>query len=147
MAQPARQVARTFPGTSSEIARARHLAGAWLDAWGLGDDRPGLELVVDELLSNAVRHGAGTVELHLAVDQSKVRLHVSDEGGGRPHIRPVERSGPNIGGWGLRMVDQLVDTWGADVEPGRTVVWVEHPHRWSRTPDAGQPPLAPPVDV
>jgi anti-sigma regulatory factor (Ser/Thr protein kinase) len=128
MASLRRQVSQTFAHTPREIARARHLVGAHLDEWGLGDVRGELELVVGELLTNAVRHGAGTIRLHLSTDDTTIHLDVSDEGGGQPHLRPVERNGGNIGGWGLRMVDQLVDAWGTDVHPGRTVVWVERSH-------------------
>jgi serine/threonine-protein kinase RsbW len=98
-----------------------------LDTWDVRDDaREVLVLVVGELVSNAVRHGRGTVELYVNTSATVLRIEVSDQGGGQPRIRPVEHSGPRAGGWGLRLVDQLVDMWGTTVQPGRTVVWVQH---------------------
>jgi hypothetical protein len=61
----------------------------------------------------------------MAVRPGQVRAAVHDRGGGRPAVRPAQRTGPDIGGWGLRMVDEVVDAWGSDVRDGRTVVWVE----------------------
>lgn len=84
-----------------------------------------LELVVGELVANAVRYGTGPMEVAMAAHSGRVRVEVHDRGGGRPVLRAVEPTGRAIGGWGLRMVDQLVDAWGSDVSDGRTVVWVE----------------------
>jgi hypothetical protein len=64
----------------------------------------------------------------MAVLPDRVRLEVHDHGGGRPTVRPIHPAGPNIAGWGLRIVDQLVDVWGTDVRPDRTIAWIEHVH-------------------
>lgn len=122
----ARQLAQTFGRAPSEVRRARHLMTAWLEAWeSAPEDRSALELVVAELVTNAICHGLGSVELYVYASDTVVRVEVCDQGGGRPRVRPVERSGPRLGGWGLRLVDQLTDTWGTWVRPGRTVVWAQ----------------------
>jgi hypothetical protein len=40
-------------------------------------------------------------------------------------VRPVERVDSALGGWGLRLVDEVVEGWGSHVSEGHTVVWVE----------------------
>jgi anti-sigma regulatory factor (Ser/Thr protein kinase) len=98
-----------------------------LETWDVNDDdRQALVLVVGELASNAILHGRGSVELYVNRSATVLRIELADQGGGQPRIRPVEHSGPRAGGWGLRLVDQLVDMWGTTVRPGRTVVWVQH---------------------
>jgi anti-sigma regulatory factor (Ser/Thr protein kinase) len=122
----ARQVAQTIGRSPSQIARARQVTEACLVEHNVSeDDRAALILVVDELVTNAVRHGLGGVELYVYTSDSVVRVEVCDQGGGEPQMRPVERMGPQMGGWGLHFVDRLVDVWGTIVRPGRTVVWVQ----------------------
>lgn len=131
--QLARRMAQTFGRTPGEITRARRLMAACLDTWDVADeDRAALLLVVGELVTNAVRHGLGSIELYVNASETVVRIEVCDQGGGQPHVRQAERSGPRLGGWGLRIVDQLVDVWGTTVRPGRTVVWVQRSVRAAR---------------
>jgi anti-sigma regulatory factor (Ser/Thr protein kinase) len=124
--QLTRLVARTFGRRAGEVSRARHLMDGCLDALNAGDeDRAALVLVVSELVSNAVRHARSSVELYVYASDTVIRIEVWDRRGGQPHVRPVERSGPQAGGWGLRLVDQLVDQWGTIVHLDRTVIWVQ----------------------
>lgn len=96
-----------------------------LRAWGLHEQVPALELGVSELVTNAVVHGEGTIEVRLAANASRVRLEVSDQGG-RPVAPRSRRPGDlAVGGWGLRLVEREADRWGAADSPGRTLVWVE----------------------
>lgn len=121
-----RRLAQTFGRSPREVTRARRLMAACLDTWEVtAEDRAALELVVSELVTNAVLHGRGSIEMYVNASDTVVRIEVCDQGGGQPRMLPVERSGPRLGGRGLRLVDQLVDTWGATVRPGRTVVWVQ----------------------
>lgn len=115
-----------FAAEPAEIGRARRSIKACLHSWGLSDLAPALELAAGELFTNAVRYGKGPIELVIAVLTDRLRVEVHDRGGGRPAVRPVRESGPDVGGWGLRVVDKLVDRWGADVTDHRTVVWFEH---------------------
>lgn len=124
-----RRTHEVFMGHTEAVPRARHLIADHLRAWGLGglDDLIGaLELAVAELITNAVQHGRAPIDLVMTLLPGRVRVEVHDRGGGRPAIRVAHTSGPDIGGFGLRLVDELVDRWGSTTSPDRTVVWVEH---------------------
>jgi anti-sigma regulatory factor (Ser/Thr protein kinase) len=69
-------------------------------------------LMVSELVTNAFRHGTGRISLTVTSDATGIRAQVDDEGA----ITSVES-----GGYGLRFVERLADTWG--VEPGSARVW------------------------
>jgi len=115
----------TFRPDTSAVTEARHLIAGSLEAWQLGALVPTAELAVSELVANAVRHGRGGVEVRVFASATKVRIEVRDRGGGRPSIREPHRAGPDVGGWGLRLVDQLADDWGTRVRPDDTLVWAE----------------------
>ncbi len=79
-------------------------------------------LVTSELVTNALVHGEGGIELRLGRRGDRVRIEVVDEGSGAvPAIR--EQAGDETGGWGLRIVDQLALHWGCF--EGTTHVWAE----------------------
>ena len=88
-------------------------------------------LLTSELVTNAVQHGRGPVELLLSEDSDRLHIEVGDSlAGGLPHApgRP-----PDIrqSGRGLLIVDQLADRWGfrpRNDPPGK-VVWFELQHR------------------
>ena len=84
-------------------------------------------LLVSELVTNAVRHAprAGTpgVELRLRVQDERVRVVVSDPGGGfdaAPRLPTASESS----GWGLYLVDRIADRWGV-IAKDRNEVWFE----------------------
>ena len=82
-----------------------------------------LRTVVSELVNNAVTHGPGSpVKLRLKAgrDGDRVAGEVEDDGVGRIAMRDVEGIG---GGFGLHIVDALVDRWG--VYERSTHVWFE----------------------
>jgi anti-sigma regulatory factor (Ser/Thr protein kinase) len=83
-------------------------------------------LLTSELVTNAVVHGCGPVELRVSDDGDRIKVEVSD---GNPD--PLSRAGgppdANQGGRGLLIVDSLADRWGyrpRRTPPGKTV-WFE----------------------
>ncbi len=123
-------VRRTLPRDASAVALARRVVEA--DAPQLSAEQLDVaRLLVSELVTNAVRHGAGEeVVLALRVDDARARFEVHDAGGRQP-ARHAPRGAD--GGYGLNLVATLASRWGADGEAG---VWFE----LDRAPPAGARP-------
>jgi anti-sigma regulatory factor (Ser/Thr protein kinase) len=85
-----------------------------------------LRLVVSELITNSIKHRqlGGDDTIHLRVESSTlgVRVEVTDSGRVFAPRRPP--SPGETTGWGLYLVDRLVDRWGVRGHDG-TTVWVE----------------------
>lgn len=82
-------------------------------------------LLVSELVTNSVRHGDGD-RVSLVLDASagsRLRCEVRDGGTGFKPL-PRRRAETEPGGWGLVLVDRLVDSWGVRGDP-TTKVWFE----------------------
>ncbi len=105
---------RGAPRRSRSAVRER-LTGV-LPASRLAD----LTLMVSELVSNAVLHGGGEIELRIDADERYVRGQVIDGGGG--FLRPPPGR-PGVGGLGLVVIERLAETWG--IRSGPTNVWFE----------------------
>ncbi|HST67937.1 MAG TPA: ATP-binding protein [Mycobacteriales bacterium] len=96
------------------------------DLWKL--DRETTEtalLLVSELATNAIRHGAPPVRLLLRLDQHNLRVEVTDSS---PALPQLGHPGPDqTSGRGLQIVQQLAVTWGARVLPRRVgkTVWFD----------------------
>ena len=107
-----------------ELARTVRAAGearAHVDAYRdeLGEDIwRRARLLVSELATNAFRHGAGRIHLLVLVSDARIRVCVEDEGSGEL----VTRTPGVDGGFGLHLVADLSDRWGAD-HPA--AVWFE----------------------
>lgn len=89
-----------------------------------------LELLVSEVVTNAVRHAGASrgdlIGLSVEADRGRVRVEVADPGSGF-EAAPARPTMFQESGWGLYLVGQLSDRWGVEVErdPQGTVVWFE----------------------
>ena len=81
------------------------------------------QLVVSELVDNAFMHGRGQITLRAAPVDDRIRVEVIDEGQGA--AIKIREDGPELGGWGLRVVDGVAAAWGA--YEGTTHVWADVP--------------------
>jgi len=91
-----------------------------------GDTLDDVLLVVSELVSNAVLHGTGDIELRVAYDGRRVTGDVVDQGAG--FVRPTHRRAhDHIGGNGLHIVDRVASVWG--IHDDAAHVWFEIPAR------------------
>ncbi len=97
-----------------------HLADA-LPAATLAD----VTLAVSELVTNAVIHGRGGIELRIEADGETVKGEVIDEGGGFERQIRAHGGIDDVAGRGLLIVGQLAESWG--VHEGTTHVWFEIP--------------------
>lgn len=107
------------PHTHEAVAEARALTRKALADWGLGALADDAELVVSELVTNAIRHGAAPVILALGVVGSADLVGtVTDGGPGLPRIPPPVPGLEDTGGRGLAIVRELVTRWGVWPDSG-----------------------------
>jgi anti-sigma regulatory factor (Ser/Thr protein kinase) len=115
-----------LPATLRSASTARAVVRALLPGWGLPapvvDDA---ELVVSELVSNAVEHAPGseTYELEVVQRPDGVRISLADGSSIKPVVAALAHDRPR--GRGLRIVEALTDEWGSDEHKGGKRVWVE----------------------
>ncbi|GHG90408.1 ATP-binding SpoIIE family protein phosphatase [Streptomyces lanatus] len=101
------------------VARARADVSRQLAAWGLEELAFVAELVVSELVTNAIRYGRSPISLRLIHDRALL-CEVSDAGGTTPHLRRARVF--DEGGRGLLLVAQLAGQWGTrHARHGKTV--------------------------
>ncbi len=84
-----------------------------------------VKLVVSELVDNAYLHGEGEIRLRLEQEGRFARLEVIDEG--QDAAIEIRETQPEEGGFGLKLVEQLSEAWGA--YEGTTHVWADVPLR------------------
>ncbi|KND40296.1 SpoIIE family protein phosphatase [Streptomyces stelliscabiei] len=114
------------------VARARAHVTRQLGDWGLAELEFTAELVVSELVTNAIRYGRPPIRLRLIRDRTLL-CEVSDSGGTTPHLRRARVF--DEGGRGLLLVAQLAEHWGTRrVRRGKTV--------WAELSDSATVPLA-----
>ena len=90
----------------SEISRARELARKALTDWGLADHTDLAELIVSELATNALRHGAGPITVRLSyMSNGYFWLEVHDHSQARPMLRSA--SADDEQGRGLALIEAL----------------------------------------
>jgi anti-sigma regulatory factor (Ser/Thr protein kinase) len=81
------------------------------------------ELVTTELVNNAILHGGGNPILVIEVNDSHVRIEVSDAGD-LSELEPLWGSPMRAGGRGLAIVDSLATKWGVDPCHDGKTVWI-----------------------
>jgi anti-sigma regulatory factor (Ser/Thr protein kinase) len=103
---------------------ARRLSGSVLRCWALPQKTEVVELLVSELVGNAVRHtGARTFGLRMLRRRGWIRVEVRDPSRALPCLMPVREL--DISGRGLFLIDKLADRWGVDLLPRGKTTWFE----------------------
>jgi anti-sigma regulatory factor (Ser/Thr protein kinase) len=116
-------VSLELPASPHAAARARELVREAADGIS-ADDRWRVEMIVTELVTNAIRHGpGGPVEVALQAGGNAIRGEVADPGPGIKHQELTRRRATEEGGRGLFLVDALSDSWG--LSDDRSRVWFE----------------------
>lgn len=108
------------------IRRARKTVSDQLWAWGLPALVDDAELITSELVTNAIEHGNGLVELHLSAMADRVRISVLDGDPSRVPTVAGDR-GLSVGGRGLALVEKLASAWGYEIGEQGKEVWAELP--------------------
>ncbi|MCK8438239.1 SpoIIE family protein phosphatase [Streptomyces sp. D2-8] len=113
-----------LPPEPAAVARARKMAGEQLAEWGLTEAEFATELIVSELVTNALRYGGAPIELRLIRDASLI-CEVSDGSSTAPHLRRARVF--DEGGRGLLLVAQLAERWGSRQTATGKTIWAEQP--------------------
>ncbi|MGW1785842.1 ATP-binding SpoIIE family protein phosphatase [Streptomyces sp. NPDC002143] len=111
-----------LPSDPAVVSEARAFASDLLAAWGLEEMAFTTELVVSELVTNAIRYGKSPIQLRMIL-QSTVTCEVSDASGTAPHLRRARAF--DEGGRGLLLVAQLTERWGTRHHREGKVIWAE----------------------
>lgn len=113
----------TLPPDPATVGRARRAVRAALRETHDPDLRHAAELVVSELVTNAVVHAATEVRLRIAAEPGAIRVEIED---GNLHL-PVRRTWSESAGTGrgLLIVDEHADRWSATRTGSGKVVWFE----------------------
>ncbi|MEU8935711.1 SpoIIE family protein phosphatase [Streptomyces sp. NPDC048409] len=111
------------PADPEHVARARTLTTDQLGAWQLEDLSFTTELVVSELVTNAIRYGGSPIRLRLIRDTAMLICEVSDGSSTAPHLRRARVF--DEGGRGLLLVAQLTQRWGTRQTSAGKTIWCE----------------------
>ncbi|QKV98076.1 ATP-binding protein [Streptomyces sp. NA02950] len=139
--RPVRTAPATCGGTSwllpsepASVPQARRLAVAQLAAWALTEHIDNAELLVSELVTNAVRHACGPIRLtfSLCATDRAFRCEVADEDCGEPRL--CRAGAHDEGGRGIHLLELLSRRWGSTATAVGKVVWFELHTRRKETP-------------
>ncbi|WP_328908777.1 SpoIIE family protein phosphatase [Streptomyces sp. NBC_00234] len=111
-----------FPADVERVADARAEAAGQLTRWGLDELVFTTELIVSELVTNAMRYAGGPVLLRLIKDRRLI-CEVSDPSQTQPHLRRARLT--DEGGRGLFLVAQLTHRWGSRYTASGKTIWTE----------------------
>jgi PAS domain S-box-containing protein len=119
-----RIVSWDLPAEPAVVADARARAARQLAAWGLEEATFTTELIVSELVTNAIRHAEPPIQLRMILDGA-LSCEVSDGSSSAPHLRRADRYDED--GRGLMLVAQLTERWGSrHTRTGKTI-WAQQP--------------------
>ncbi|MEU1600305.1 SpoIIE family protein phosphatase [Streptomyces sp. NPDC005708] len=119
---PAQVACWTLPSDRAVVRSARHMAARQLTEWGLEGLQDPTELIVSELVTNAVRRSTGPIGLRL-IHHKVLTCEVFDTDASYPRLRHARTTDEN--GRGLFLVAQLSGRWGARSVSEGKVVWAE----------------------
>ncbi|MGW0633339.1 ATP-binding SpoIIE family protein phosphatase [Streptomyces sp. NPDC002758] len=107
----------------SVVAEARDHVSRQLAAWGAEDAVFTTELVVSELVTNAIRYARPPVQLRVILERGSLTCEVSDGSDTSPHLRRARIY--DEGGRGLFIVAQLAERWGTRHSRDGKTIWAE----------------------
>lgn len=113
-----------FPADVSMVPQMRRLVTNALRARGVaGQALSDAQVVIAELMSNALVHGGSPLAVSVSVDRSRIHLQVRDDSADLPTVRPSTDHG--LSGRGLLLIDALSHRWGVEPLPLGKHVWAE----------------------
>ena len=124
---------RSLAADVSSSAVARRFMEETLERWACGDVLDVVNLLVTELVTNAVIHGGSESEVAVLLTGQALRVEVADNHPAVPAPRPTDDDWATSGR-GLALVETLSERWGIEPRAGGKVIWFElarpdAPHR------------------
>ncbi|MDX6353459.1 MAG: hypothetical protein QOF98_362 [Streptomyces sp.] len=110
------------PAEPAAVAAVRERANRQLAEWGLDELAFTTELILSELVTNAIRHADGPIRVRMLHDRHLI-CEVADASSTSPHLRYAAST--DEGGRGLFLVAQLAEHWGTRYTPDGKIIWAE----------------------
>ncbi|MGW3569087.1 ATP-binding protein [Streptomyces sp. NPDC000941] len=124
-----RRAQARYPRHKASVKTARTLARQLATEWELDGLKDDLELIISELVTNAVIHAktARGREIALTFDLNprRLRVEVKDSGDGCPRCSPNGEESESESGRGLAVVEALAEKWGVSERVIGKIVWAE----------------------
>ncbi|MFE1292535.1 SpoIIE family protein phosphatase [Streptomyces sp. NPDC058751] len=111
------------PDDPAAVSRIRAEATRMLESWGLGEAAFTMELILSELVTNAIRYGGSPISLRLLRDRDSLICEVADGTSTSPHLRRATLT--DEGGRGLFLVAQMSRRWGTRYTDRGKIIWAE----------------------
>ncbi|MEU1409121.1 ATP-binding protein [Streptomyces sp. NPDC005728] len=121
-----------LPRELTSVRRARRLVTAQLSDWDLQDLVDTAELLVSELVTNALRHTRGPLRLNLQVRGPRLRCEVEDTESAGPVRQVVDVDAES--GRGTELLDLLAEAWGSTRTATGKTTWFELPTKLTPSP-------------
>ncbi len=113
-----------LPPSAVSVTLARRVVRDVLRGWSAAHDREDAELLVTELVANAVDHADGElITLEVTLAGAWLRIGVVDGSALRPVVRELSHTAER--GRGMRLVVDIADRWGVEDHHGGKRVWFE----------------------
>ncbi|MFJ5925988.1 SpoIIE family protein phosphatase [Kitasatospora sp. NPDC092948] len=122
----------TLPDDPAVVRTARRLAEHQLAAWELEGLEFTTELIVSELVTNAIRYGEPPIRLRMIHDQGLI-CEVSDNSASSPHMRRAKST--DEGGRGLFIIGHLAQRWGTRSGRHGKTIWAQQDLSSTGVPD------------
>ncbi|PRH77168.1 histidine kinase, partial [Streptomyces solincola] len=117
------------PADPAAVADVRAACGRQLEAWGLTEIGFTTELMLSELVTNAIRYGSAPIHVRMLYERW-LTCEVSDGSSTSPHLRRAAAT--DEGGRGLYLVAQFAERWGTRYTATGKVMWTE------QSPEGGE---------
>ncbi|WP_145865602.1 SpoIIE family protein phosphatase/ATP-binding protein [Streptomyces capillispiralis] len=112
------------PADPAAVGEVRAAVNRKLAEWGLDELAFSTELILSELVTNALRYGGAPIRVRVLRDRNLI-CEVYDSSSTSPHLRYAAMT--DEGGRGLFLVAQLAERWGTRYLPAGKVIWAEQP--------------------
>lgn len=113
------------PSEPAAVAPVREAVTRRLAQWDLAELAFTTELLLSELITNAIRYASGPIQVRLLRDRHNLICEVSDASNTSPHLRRAATM--DEGGRGLFLVAQIAERWGTRYTKQGKIIWTEQP--------------------